>query len=213
MVGEIDSNELKQITGNIYDKKTEIYIPCLKTYGDLLGEENEFTNSTEIFFEFSAHHKSKYTELKNRKNPVRVFRTSPIVEDLLNIANKEWEENKSDRINAKIELAFSATEPQMFDSVMPSSLSTFEKANVLKEECGDSVKLIIISNNPKIDEIKKIAENEAGRTFDNDFKIMTTDKWVKWRVEEDDKIVKEILFNQLLIKKEMKIGSHTFKLN
>ncbi len=94
MVNDIDDNEIKQITENVHNQKTEIYIPCIKTYGDILGEENKFTDSAEIFFEYCALHKSQDVELKRRMKPVRVFRTSPIVEDLLEIANKEWEETK-----------------------------------------------------------------------------------------------------------------------
>ncbi len=213
MVADIDANEIKQITENIYKKRAEIYIPCIKTYGDILGVENEFTPSAEIFFEFAAHHKSLGEELKQRENPVRVFRTSPIVEDLLDIANKEWEENKSDRIQSKIELVFSATDPQIFDSVMSSNLSIFEEAIILKEECKDSANIIIISNNPDIMEIKGRAEKESGKKLsEKDFKIMNTDDWLKWKIEQNDDVVKSILLNSLLIKGEMVIGGIKFKL-
>ena len=90
-----DSSEIEQITNNIHRKPTDIYIPCITAYNSFLGKADKYSNSAEIFFEYCALHKSRGLELKQRKDPVRIFRTSPIQEKLIQIANEEYETNSS----------------------------------------------------------------------------------------------------------------------
>src|SRR3989338_697877 len=206
MVDDVDVNQIEQIISNVHKKKTTIYIPCLKTYNDFLGEKNEFYDSVEIFFEYAALHKSKGIELKMRMDPVRIFRTSPISDALLEIARKDYEKNKSIGISNAVALVFGATDPHIFESVMHPQLSIFEKAIILKEECKDSANIVIISNDPNIDKFKRQAEEEGDKTFtDDDFIIINTNKWLEEMfVKKEDPEVTNVVLNILRKKKEIK---------
>ncbi|HLD78941.1 hypothetical protein A3A67_00755 [Candidatus Peribacteria bacterium RIFCSPLOWO2_01_FULL_51_18] len=211
----MQNGEIDQIKQNVHKKRTTIYLPCLKTYDNMLGVQNDFTDSAEVFFEYAAIHKSKGTELRQRTDPVRVFRTSPIQEVLHNVAIQDYAKNNSMIISRAVELAFSATDPPLFDSVMPPQISLFEKASILKEECGDSADIYIVSNDPKIMEIKKKAEQEAKKTFtDKDFRIINTQDWLKEKFSDTQTPeVASLVYQKLEKKGTMKIGDKTISIS
>ncbi|MBI2655270.1 hypothetical protein HYX06_02490 [Candidatus Woesearchaeota archaeon] len=211
MVYDVDSNEIEQITKNVHKAKTQIFIPCLKTFEDFLVNKNEFSDSAEVFFEYSALHKSKGVELKQRKDPVRVFRTYPIQNVLHESAIEDWETNKSVALSRTVHLVFAGTEPPLFPSIMPPQLSVFEKALVLKEECGETAEVTIISNDERIDSIKDKAEKESKREFtEQDFKITNTNDWLMGVYNKKDPEVMSIFFSLLELKKQMKVGKVLF---
>ncbi|MBI2658278.1 hypothetical protein HYX08_06330 [Candidatus Woesearchaeota archaeon] len=212
MVYDVDANEIEQITKNVHNAKTQIYIPCLKTYKDFLVEKNEFSDSAEVFFEYSAVHKSKGIELKQRKDPVRVFRTYPIQNVLHDAAVDDWQQNKSEALSRTVHLIFAGTEPPLFPSIMSPQLSIFEKALVLKEECKDTVEITLISNDERIEEIKDMAEKESKKEFsDSDFKIINTNDWLMdMFFKKQDAEVTNIFVTLLRYKGKMKIGEQEF---
>ena len=208
MDGGVDNGELEQIKDNVHQKVSDVYIPCITVFSSFLGEKNEFSDSSEVFFEFASIHKSKGLELKQRKDPIRVFRTSPIQDLLQKIANENYEKNKNLNISKAVHLTFSSTEPPLFESVMLPELSIFEKASILKEECGEFANIIIISNHKKINDVKTQAEKESGRTFSQDeFSIINTNDWFEEMMNvKENSDVSKIFFNLLKKRKKIQIG-------
>lgn len=209
---DVDNHEIEQVTHNIHNCKTDIYIPCITTYDSFLGKPNKFSFSSQVFFEFASLHKSKGIELKNRKDPVKVYRTSPIQEVLRNIVETEYKTNKNNRISDAVSLVFSATDPPVFHSIMSPELSIFEKAIVLKEYCGNLANIIVISNHEKIGEVIKKAEIESHNSLPQDIQIMNTDEWLEknWQQNNDlirmainimkKKSLQEVQFGNIIIK-------------
>src|SRR5262249_49385864 len=105
MNNHLDEAAIAQIKDNVHKKQVDIYIPCLRTYHDLLGmTDAPCFDATEVFFEFAAYHKSRSQELKQRKDPVRVFRTSPIADALLEIADDAYANTQNASIMRAVNL-------------------------------------------------------------------------------------------------------------
>lgn len=206
----VDKQAIEQITKNVHNKKTKILIPCITVYRDFLGTPNEFSDSAEVFFEYIALHESQGQELKQRKDPVRSFMTSPIRETMLELAEKDYQESKSMVISDATELVFSATNPALFESVMSPELSVFEKAHILKQECRDTAEIFILSNHNNIEAVKAEAEKEAGETFaDEHFRIIDTNTWLAENAFKNDEITQIILdIMEKKGKKEFKFGKY-----
>ena len=175
-----------------------VYIPCFKTIIDVLSQlEPENDNfglvlASKLFLEFSAHHTSK------RTSDVTSILTHRIVHATRSVCVAMFEESKNREYLRTKEFIISSFSQPLFKSVVPIQESVFEKAQILTKICPNDLKVVIVSNDDAIHEIRRKVQKDTGFDFTlKKYPVVNTIKWLQDELEKQNQTVMALLYTCL----------------